>query len=199
MDIETTILEMRDLLNNGEITNYERGVLESMLRQAMNYNRLSEKQMVFYESIAANYSEEAMHEKGEWMRTFVGKKLEDLHVVASYYRAQGTYFLALSTRILEDGEIPSKSEYTKMCENKYAKQVVKEHHAEPLYTNGQLVYARSWCPKGIRSSMGRGGIVLAANVEPISSPAKGAKKYLVLPVGAVHGIVTEERWLKKRK
>ena len=63
MNIETTILEMRDLLNNGEITNYERGVLESMLRQAINYNRLSEKQMVFYESIAANYSEEAMQKK----------------------------------------------------------------------------------------------------------------------------------------
>ena len=28
---------------------------------------------------------------------------------------------------------------------------------------------------------------------------KGAKKYLVLPIGEPHGVVIEERWLKSRR
>jgi len=102
MSLDTITGGMRALLNNDEITSYERTVLNSMLDQATRRGRLSEKQVKFYESIASNYTENALADKREWEATFVDKKLEDLRIVARYYKKQGTYFLALAEKILSD-------------------------------------------------------------------------------------------------
>ena len=95
--------------------------------------------------------------------------------------------------------IPTRKSFAKLCENKYARKVLIEHHREPRHGVGDMVYAVSKCPSWVRKSLARGGIVLRPDVEPPINAAKGAKQYLVLPVGEPHGIVTEERWLKTRR
>lgn len=200
MSLDAITGGMRALLNNNEITNYERTVLQSMLDQASRRGRLSEKQIKFYKSIASNYTENALAEKREWESTFVGKKLDDLVIIAKYYKAQGSYFLALVDKILSDEEyIPNRSQYRKLCENKYAQKVLAEHYKEPRFNIGQQVYLVSKSPYSHDASLRRGAIVLRANAEPIENSCKGAKKYLVLPVGEPHGVVVEERWLKSRR
>ena len=220
MSLDAITGGMRTLLNNNEITTYERSVLQSMLDQATRRGRLSDKQVKYYNNIASNYTENALADKREWETTFVGKKLEDLRVIARYYKKQGSYFLALVDKILSDeGYVPNRSQYRKLCENKYAQKVLIEHHKEPRFDVGQQVYVRSKSPysrlaptvstPGARvsvkfdpfwgSNLRRGAIVLRANAEPIENSCKGAKKYLVLPIGEPHGIVIEERWLKSRR
>jgi len=199
MSLDAITGGMRALLNNNEITNYERTVLESMLDQANRRGNLTEKQVRFYNSIASNYTENALMEKREWEAGFVGKKLDDLMIIARYYKAQGSYFLALVDKILsDDSYIPNKSQYRKLCENKYAQKVLTEHYKEPKFEVGQQVYLVSKAPS-VRLDLQRGGIILRANAEPIENSCKGAKKYLVLPIGDPHGVVIEERWLKSRR
>jgi hypothetical protein len=200
MSLDAITGGMRTLLNNNEITIYERHALQSMLYQATRRGRLSDKQVKFYKSIASNYTENALADKREWETTFVGKKLEDLRVIARYYKKQGSYFLALVDKILSDEEyIPNRSQYRKLCENKYAQKVLTEHYKEPRFDVGQQVYVRSKSPYSRAPGLRRGAIVLRANAEPIENSCKGAKKYLVLPIGEPHGIVIEERWLKSRR
>ena len=201
MSLDAITGGMRALLNNNEITNYERTVLESMLDQANRRGKLSEKQVKFYNSIASNYTENALAEKREWEAGFVGKKLDDLMIIARYYKAQGSYFLALVEKILsDDSYIPNKSQYRKLCENKYAQKVLTEHYKEPKFEVGQQVYLVSKAPCAPSGSFfTRGAIVLRANAGPIQNSCKGAKKYLVLPIGEPHGVVIEERWLKSRR
>ena len=199
MSLDAITGGMRALLNNNEITSYERTVLESMLDQANRRGKLSEKQVRFYNSIASNYTENALAEKREWEAGFVGKKLDDLMIIARYYKTQGSYFLALVEKILsDDSYIPNKSQYRKLCENKYAQKVLTEHYKEPKFEVGQQVYLVSKAPS-TRVNLQRGGIVLRANAGPIQNSCKGAKKCLVLPIGEPHGVVIEERWLKSRR
>jgi len=202
MSLDAITGGMRALLSNNEITNYERTVLQSMLDQANRRGNLSKKQVKFYNSIASNYTENALAEKREWEAGFVGKKLDDLMIIARYYKAQGSYFLALVEKILsDDSYIPNKSQYRKLCENKYAQKVLTEHYKEPKFEVGQQVYLVSKAPHryAMRQTLQRGGIILRANAGPIENSCKGAKKYLVLPIGDPHGVVVEERWLKSRR
>ena len=204
MSLDAITGGMRALLNNNEITNYERTVLESMLDQANRRGGLSKKQIMFYNSIASNYSEKTLAERREWKAGFVGKKLDDIMIIARYYKAQGTYFLALAEKILSDDcYIPNKRQYHKLCENKYAQNVLTEHYKEPKFEVGQQVYFRNTismerCPLR-HINLQRGAIVLRANAAPIDRAVKGAKKYLVLPIGDPHGVIVEERWLKSRR
>ena len=99
MILDTVTRGMKALLNGNEITIYERTVLESMLDQANRRGNLTEKQVRFYNSIASNYTENALMEKREWEAGFVDKKLDDLMIIARYYKAQGSYFLALVEKI----------------------------------------------------------------------------------------------------
>jgi len=70
--------------------------------------------------------------------------------------------------------------------------VIEETEKEPLYTVGQLVQFR---PR--HRATGKVASVLKANSEPVTSAAKGSKKYLVLPFGATKPVSVEERDIKK--
>jgi hypothetical protein len=198
--MQAITLGMKTLLNNHELTPYERGVIEAMLEVAILRGSLSEKQISFYENIASNYTENALTERRAWEASFDEARKKDLKIVASYYSRQGTYFLGLANRVLEEeGFIPTRKAFAKMCENKYAKRLLSEHYKKPKYGIGDVVYAVTKCPGDVRKTLCRGAVVLRPSVEPPVSAVRGAKQYLVLPIGEPHGIVIEERWLKSRR
>jgi len=194
------ILGMKSLLDNHALTIYERSVIESMLDQAKRKGRLSEKQISFYDSIASNYTEFALVEKKAWEASFDEVKKKNLRIIANYYLKQGTYFVALAEKVLEDESyIPPRKSYAKMCENKYAKRILEAHYKTPRYSVGDIVYPVTKCPHPYRPKLLRGAVVLRPDAELPITAAKGAKRYLVLPVGDPHGVIVEERWLKSRK
>ena len=199
-EVSETIEKLSKAYAENAMTEYEEKVCLSFIKYYDSKGTLTSSQMNLASRILENYTEDAVKTRKEWLDSFDEEKKEILFMVASYYRSSGQYFKALSRQVLGDKDfIPNEKTYRKLCENKYAKKVVSEHRREPKYEIGSLVYPKSTAPHNHQKSLGRGAIVLRANAEPITSAVAGGKKYLVLPIGEPHGIVIEERWLKKRR
>jgi len=198
MNITEVLADMQNLLENHKLSAYEEKAVSSMLEFGRTKLRLSDKQILFFQNIASNYSEEAVSQREEWYSTFDEKKIEDMKIVAAYYKANNTYYVGLANKVL-DGELLSEKQYRNMCDNKYAQAVLREHYSDPKYEVGQLVYPKTTMPSSLYHIIRRGALIMQANAAPISSHAKGSKKYLVLPVGEAYGQIVEERWLKTRK
>ena len=99
----------------------------------------------------------------------------------------------VSKKILEDKiYVLSEKTYKSMCENKYAKKVIRETNAEPKYPVGTLVKFRKAYGESINVCT-----VIDTDTSYITSAAKGAKKYLVLPFGYSKPVEVEERHIKK--
>tara|TARA_R110001583_G_scaffold16046_1_gene65248 strand:- start:874 stop:1266 length:393 start_codon:yes stop_codon:yes gene_type:complete len=118
-------------------------------------------------------------------------------IVARYYEHTG-YFGNLVTNLDEDpAYVPSEKQYRKMVENKYAQKVLACHHAAAKYAVGSFVALRSGASWADRQATGnRPCVVIQANAAPITSAARGAKKYKVLPIGSAKPVIVEERHLK---
>lgn len=198
MDVSKTLADMQALLENHDLTPYEQSAVSSMLNHGKTYLKLSAKQIKFFESIASNYTEEAMQKRNEWFSLYDEKKIHDMKIIAAYYKSTNAYYVALASKVLE-GELLTEKQYRNMCENKYARAVLREHYREPRFEVGQIVYAKTNMPPTLSHALRRGGIIMQANAAPVISHAKGSKRYLVLPVGQAYGEIAEERWLKTRK
>lgn len=198
MDVAKIVDEMEKLLENHSLTPYEQNAISSMASYGKTKLKFSEKQIAFYESIAANYTEKAIQDRDEWLSSIDDKMIHDMKIIAAYYKAGGTYYLGLAEKILA-GEKPTRKQYRNMCENRYAQSVLKEYYRAPKFEIGEVVYPKSNMPHRLAYMLRRGGLIMQANAGPIESHAKGSKKYLVLPVGEAYGELVEERWLKTRK
>ena len=118
-------------------------------------------------------------------------------VAARYYQSTG-YFAKLSGQILEDSNfVPTEKAYRKMVTNKYAQKVIDAHFATPKYAVGSFVALRGSAPWGARHAAGdKPCVVIQVNAAGITSAARGAKIYKVLPVGAAKPVLVEERYIK---
>ena len=158
---------------------------------------LSGAQERMLDRFLAEHSDEAKAKRAAWAKEFESKR-EEFKIILEYYKAQRSYFGSVIMGFQRDENyVPPEKTYNKMCFNKYADKVRQAHYSEPKYKNGTLVFPRSTCPS--RHAFERGAIVLEAGAAPVISACKGAKRYLLLPVGAPHGILVEERHLKTRK
>ena len=83
-----------------------------------------------------------------------------------------------------------------MCENKYAKKVLSAAFATPAFKNGTVVQARKTAPWTLKNKF---AIVIESKESHVTSAAKGAKPYVILPVGEKQFVECEERHLKKAK
>ena len=111
------------------------------------------------------------------------------------------YFTALARDILFEPEfVPSKRQWERLAENKYAQKVLENFHKEAEYEVGDLVCFRETSDFRIlkrRQSLTSNAAVVVEYLNEITSHAKGAKALMVLPVGATKPVKTEERYLKK--
>jgi hypothetical protein len=89
--------------------------------------------------------------------------------------------------------------------DKYAQKVLASHHAAPKYAPGSMVTFRASAAWTHRTANGATLpttailLVIAPNAGPITSAAKGAKIYKVLPVGCPETILIEERFIMKAR
>jgi SNF2 family DNA or RNA helicase len=125
----------------------------------------------------------------------------DTKIVAEYYSRSG-YFSTLADNILKsEGFVPTRREYTKMVENKYAQKVLDAHRADPKFDVNQVVQIRSTLGKNIaehhlRHFRHRRCFVLANDL-PIKNSTAGAKRYSLLPMGSSDVIELDEKHLMK--
>ena len=175
------------------------GYLESIYEQAK-WTKLSEKQMATLQKLEREYSDAAMESIKSWANEYQTQHREDFLIVARYYESAG-YFTQCANNVLRDETfIPARGLFHKM-HNKYSARILEETKRAPKYIPGASVTCRASATWVARNALKKGGLVLRTDL-PVTSAAKGAKKYQILPYGAGQPIEVEERYikiLKKRK
>ena len=189
-----------------EPKSWGRGFINSLQGQIMAGRELSEKQIKSLEKIEAENSDEAIKARDTWKLDYryeadpawSARHSKVAEVAARYYKAAG-YFQGLVHSILnDDGFVPTIEQYNKITKNKFAVKVLTAHFADPKFAPGSLVQFGATAPSALRR-IKVPCVVITSNGGPITSAAKGAKVYSVLPMGSAKTLLCEERHLKKAR
>ena len=180
------------LLSRDDMNAWEQKFLNSIRDSVASYGKLSEKQATVLERIEGEHDDDKLNEWRDRYQT----ELRPLAVIVAEYYITTPYFNREARAILNPDHVPTEREYKRVCENKYAKRVIRAHESDAKYPIDTMVEARknaSWrCPL-----RGKQGFIIQVDVEAVTRAAKGSKKYLVLPIGEVNTVVCEERDIKK--
>ena len=188
---------LKALLEKPELTDRDRAFAESLRNGLARWGNLSEKQQYALTKLNERYSEEGRAKRAEWAATYAENHKPAAVIAAQYYAANPPYYGDLARKILNDeGFVPSEKQYRSITENKYAQKVIPAALAEPKYAVNALNEARTSSSRHIR---GKKAFVLKVDAAPVTSAAKGVKKYLVLPVGEAVPVLVEEREIKAVK
>jgi hypothetical protein len=204
---KTFLLRLDALSMRCEPSSWAAGFVESLINQVKGDRRLSDRQVQILKKIEAEHDDAAIAERRKWVESYKNDSTlrADAIVVANYYKATG-YFRDTATSIIEDDTfVPTYSQYNKMVKNKYAQKVLAAHYAAPKYQTGDLVQFRANAPSQARAldaaylKRGTPMMVVAVDAEPITSAARGAKVYKLLPVGKATTLMVEERYIMKAR
>ena len=201
------LLRLEALSLRCEPSSWAAGFVESLTSQVMGDRRLSDRQLQILKKIEAEHDDAAVAERAKWVESYKNdpKLKQDASVVARYYKATG-YFRDTATSIIEDDTfVPTYSQYNKMVKNKYAQKVLAAHYAAAKYQTGDLVQFRANAPSqaryldGVYLKRGVAMMVVATDAAPVTSAARGAKVYKLLPVGKATTLEVEERYIMKAR
>ena len=194
-----------------EPKSWGRGFVNSLQGQIMAGRELSEKQIKTLEKIEAENSDDAIKARDSWKLDYidqadpawVGLDVNARHyvvaqVAARYYKAAGYFQRLVNSILTDDGFVPTIEQYNKITKNKFAVKVLTAHFADPKFAPGSLVQFGATAPSTLRR-IKVPCVVISSNGGPITSAAKGAKVYSVLPMGSAKTVLCEERHLKKAR
>ena len=182
------------------MSDWERSFMGSLLDSAKKWGRLTAKQHEVFQRIEKKTDPAHQAAVSAWRSSFTDEMRESLVFAANYYKANPPYYGEVADRILNDSSyIPSEKLYRKMVENKYVQRARVNAQSGPLYTVGSMVTVRDSKNVGgpIRIHRGKDAVVL--EVGSGLSATKGAREYVVLPVGATKPVTTQERYIKKKR
>ena len=164
------------------------------------YKGLTQKQFDIFVKREHQLTPEFQQARADWRANYDDAKRNIAKVCASYYKANPPYFADLADKVLADDTfIPSPRQFKAMCENKYAKKVLKSATCAPAFSVGQLVELRATAKGYARKfPLGKGAII-EIGAAPVKSAAKGSKVYKILPLGSAETVELEERHIKKAK
>jgi len=201
--LPTVAQRIDKLLINPELMNSNtRSFLQSILAFADQHKEITGRQEETLKRIESRFSPENIDAHKKWITNYNDDHRKVAKICAEYYMRSSHYFFEIASRVLEEVDfIPTEKQYRAMCENKYATKVVSSTLADPKYPVGTFVNHRASCPHHVRVALfgGKAGMVIAADIGPVDSAAKGAKKYKILPIGSATPIEAEERHLKKAR
>lgn len=209
---------LKKLLNCDGLDEWTRSFIESLLSQYLAKGSLSPRQVEVLEEKEKNFVYNQ-----EWAAEWDETKANIFELCASYYKKTNYYRHITSTVKWENNKInwdltpiPSRASYNKMCENKYAKRLIKYNNQPPLYEVGSAVQLRNISPHAnpdgrLIRRIGRSTLVngqevvtpfiVIANDGPRRrpGPAKGSRVYSVLKMGQASPIEVPEKLLMKYK
>jgi flagellar hook-associated protein FlgK len=192
---------------------WDRGFLESILDQISKGRDLSGKQKQAIGKVLARNTREAQAIHENWSVEYE-QKYKSAAVTLAHYHTTQPYYRPMAQDILK-GNVPERTKFMRMYENKYSKKVLTQQALTPKYQVGNYLVPRAsfdsykhaefdsdalWAiqNKIIQNFKKRGGFVITV-CDEIKSAAKGAKRYKLLPIGETMPIIVEERFLKSAK
>ncbi len=186
-----------------DASSWNMGFVQSIREQAMTghargYNNLSQTQRTKLKEISSEYTDDALASRAKWPTVYRDTYRNDAVVLADYY-ASTQYYNDFVRKVRGNADyVPPKRFFMKLHTNKYAQKVLKAWEAGAKYATGSMVSCRASASWAAKRALAKGGIIIASNL-PIVSAANGAKRYKVLPVGAVAPVEIEERHIKTFK
>ena len=182
---------------------WDKGFIESLSEQLAKGRTLSEKQVETLGKIEYRNNPDVIDARASWQTAFTDEMRQIAKVCARYYEANPPYFGDLVEKILariDTDFTPTEKQYKAMCENKYALKVRAATYDAPAFPVGTLVGLRTSAPwKAKQACTMMAALVLSVGARPVTSGAKGAKTYEILPVGGATKVQVEERHLKKMR
>lgn len=178
------------------------GFLESLQASMEKWGDLTEKQRKAFERIEYLSSDEGKKYVAAWQQEYSKNLKESATVCARYYLANPPYFHDIASKVVSNPEfIPTEGQFRAMCENKYAIRVLKEYNRPPQFNAGDIVQVReaSSMPYHLYNLRGKPCVVIKNDSGIITTHAKGAKVYKILPFGQSKLFDCQERHLKSLK
>lgn len=178
------------------------GFLESLQTSMEKWGDLTEKQRKAFERIEYLSSDEGKKYVAAWQQEYSNNLKESATVCARYYLANPPYFHDIASKVVSNPEfIPTEGQFRAMCENKYAIRVLKEYNRPPQFNAGDIVQVReaSSMPYHLYNLRGKPCVVIKNDSGIITTHAKGAKVYKILPFGQSKLFDCQERHLKSLK
>ena len=192
-------IRIADFLKREDISASERSFALSIESFMGRNGRISNKQWSAFQRMEARYSPEVIAQRAQWYESWTSEKAENIIIAAKYYRANPPYFGDLADKVLTDPDfVPSEKQYRKMVENKYVQKVLLTMRSEPIFEVGALVQVRKTA-RGSSWPLRERNALVVANNGPVTSAAKGARTYTILPFGESNTVDIQERYLKKKR
>ena len=130
------------LIGHELLTSWENGFIESVSDQLKRGRSLSSNQERVVNRCIEKTTPEKIAEREEWVKEYRAKHRETTLLCARYYKEQG-YFHNMVQNLMDNEDfVPSRENYTKMCENKYAKRVIENSIAPFQFGLGDLAQVR---------------------------------------------------------
>jgi hypothetical protein len=185
---------------NEAADDWTRNFCTSIAEGFKKYKGLTQKQFDIFVKQEHRATPEFAQARDEWRANYDESKRNIARVCAEYYKANPPYFGDLADKVLTDPAfIPTPRQYRAMCENKYAKKVLKSATCAPAFSVGQIVELRATARGFARHfPLGKGAII-EIGAAPVKSAAKGSKVYKILPLGSAETVEIEERHIKKAR
>jgi hypothetical protein len=164
--------------------------------------KLSQAQLKTLVKVEGEHSDEAMGERLTWLEDYRDNKnnsRDTFMVAVEYYRKTG-YFQSIIARFDDSPDfVPTIAQFNKMTKNKFALKAIKAHFDDPAYAVGSLVRLRTSAPHYRGVSSKAICVVIASDAAPVTSAARGAKVYKLLPMGSAQTFMAEERYIMKAR
>ena len=193
----TNFVKRAHNLSKEDLSDYNRGFLESLIQYYKNYAYLSNAQIEAFERMESRFSPAEKVKLEAWRGEYASKYQKDAKILATYYR-NTSYFKSMSDNILDNpGYLPAKSSFMKMFNNRYAQQVLKKTREDAKFSVNDMVQVRTKVSSAPYSEMAHRLCIVLENDLPIVSSVIGCKRYRLLPLGASKAIILEERDLMK--
>ena len=185
------------LINNPAISPNDKQFCESLKQGWTKYKSLTAGQYGALQKCELRYDASVVaartQAQTDWLANFTPQMRSRLNVCAQYY-SQTPYYRDIAMRVLEDSSwTPSEKQYRAMCENKYASRIMENIESPVKFEAGSIVEVR----KTAKSWFGDNRICVVLSIENTVGPARGSRRYTVMPFGSDHKQVVYERELKK--
>ena len=195
---------IKTLLANPALEQRDQGFIESIRNQYVRWGNMSDKQSNALMSVFEKYSPEGQAKRDQWIAEYKEEHKKIAVIASLYYKSNPPYFQSLIENILRDDDfVPTKRQFNKLTSSKYIAKVLVSTFAEPKYQVNDVIEARQSTGPYLNSryglNKGQKGFIIKIDSEPVISACKGAKRYLVLPVGSATPVHVEERAIKKAK
>lgn len=176
------------------LSDWEKNFLESIETYFAHKNGLTAGQYSAFKKIENKYSDTAIAERDEFEKSFTDEMRSNMKIVASIYKNKSSpYYRDFYNKILADDKfIPTKAQWDKFMNNKYAEGYLKNVKGTPKFKVGDTV-----CPSSHdKSERYKTAIIIDNEGVLPDTHGEGGKKYTILPYGQTNTLIIEERQLK---